>query len=148
LLFVGDLNGVFVADLVDDARRDFTQRLKELAPVVEEYRRLELAAAALGQAESPARPSSSGRGQRRGRQKSAQRRPDGGSATTGKGRGSRRRSRRADEALAVVRASPGIAVAGIASELGMKPTGLYPVLSKLERNGSVRKEGRGWHPAS
>jgi hypothetical protein len=139
---------VFVADLVDEMHRDLAKRLKELAPIVEEYQRLELAVAALGGAEAPRGPSGRGRGRRKAGRRGAVRRPSGVSVTSGKGRGSRRRSRRADEALAAVRASPGITVGGIASELGMKPTGLYPVLSKLETNGTVRKEGRGWHPAS
>lgn len=32
--------------------------------------------------------------------------------------------------------------------MGIKQTYLYSVLPNLEREGSVKKDGRGWHPAS
>ena len=130
-----------MADFLDEKRSEIGARLKELKPLVEEYQRLEAAAAALdgvpqqngtasASRRSPARASSSGRRTkgtgRRGRPK--------GSGTRGA------------EALRLVREKPGITIPEIAEQMGIKQNYLYRVLPGLADDGLVRKEGRGWHP--
>jgi hypothetical protein len=64
-------------------------------------------------------------------------------------RKTRRRKRggkRADQALALIRANPGITIPPLAERMGIKTNYLYRVLPSLEQAGKIRKEGRGWHP--
>jgi DNA-binding IclR family transcriptional regulator len=56
--------------------------------------------------------------------------------------------RRAAEALALIQATPGVTIPELAVKMGIKKTYLYTVLPDLERAGLVKKDGRGWHPAS
>ena len=133
------------ADFLNEKRSEIAARLKELKPLVDEYQRLEAAAAALdgvsatslmrgtpatrrAPARSTAAPRKRGatRGGRRGRPK--------GSGTRGA------------EALALVRAKPGITIPEIAEQMGIKQNYLYRVLPGLAEDGVVRKDGRGWHP--
>jgi DNA-binding IscR family transcriptional regulator len=44
-----------------------------------------------------------------------------------------------------VRKSPGITIPEIAQQMGIKQNYLYRVLPGLQKDGLVRKEGRGWH---
>ncbi len=60
-------------------------------------------------------------------------------------RGGRRKGgKRARQALALIRANPGITVSEMAKEMGIDGTYLYKVLPPLEQAGKIRKEGRGW----
>jgi hypothetical protein len=130
-------------DFLDEKRSEIGTRLKELKPLIEEYQRLEAAAAALdGVSATPAvsngparraparrrtissRPSTGSNGGRRGRPK--------GSGTRGL------------EALALVKASPGITIPEIAEKMGIKQNYLYRVLPGLAAEGLVIKDGRGW----
>lgn len=130
-----------MADFLDEKRSEIGSRLKELKPLVEEYQRLEAAAAALdgvpqgnGSAPSrraPTRPAS--RGTRRAK----------GTGRRGRPKGS---GTRGAEALALVRAQPGITIPEIAEKMGIKQNYLYRVLPALAEDGLVRKDGRGWHP--
>jgi hypothetical protein len=132
-----------MADFLDEKRSEIGARLKELKPLVEEYERLEAAAAALagvpqqtnGNAptarRAPARAASSG--SRRGK----------GSGRRGRPKGS---GTRGAEALALVRSKPGITIPEIAEQMGIKQNYLYRVLPGLAEDGLVRKNGRGWHP--
>ncbi len=54
---------------------------------------------------------------------------------------------RTADALALVKATPGISIAEIAAKMGIKQNYLYRVLPALADDGLVRKKGRGWHPA-
>jgi sugar-specific transcriptional regulator TrmB len=123
-----------MADFLDQKRQEIANRLRELRPLVEEYRRLEAAEAALaGVGES------SGAGRRTTtRTRSA----NGRSAGRGRPRGTGTRAR---EALELVRSRPGITIPEIAEAMGIKQNYLYRVLPSLQRDGLVRKEGRGWH---
>jgi hypothetical protein len=68
---------------------------------------------------------------------------------TRKGTGRRGRPRgsgtRAKEALTIVRSNPGITIPELAVKMGIKQNYLYRVLPGLQKDGLVRKEGRGWH---
>jgi predicted Rossmann fold nucleotide-binding protein DprA/Smf involved in DNA uptake len=80
-------------------------------------------------------------------------RPRGtGSTATSSTSGTRRRRRRrggtrADQALQLVAASPGISASEIAQQMKIKPNYLYRVLAELEKEGKVRKDGRAYHAA-
>ena len=135
-----------MADFLDEKRGEIGARLKELRPLVEEYTRLEAAAAALDGATGP---STTGRGPERrtaapaGRRRGAARRP--AAAGTGRGR-PKGTGTRAKQALALVAASPGITIPQIAERMGIKQNYLYRVLPGLAQDGLVRKDGQGWHP--
>ena len=116
-----------MADFLDEKRKEIDARMRELRPLVDEYNRLEQAAAALeGVGGATARPA---RRRRRGR---------------GRPRGS---GTRAKEALELVRTRPGITIAEMADAMGIKANYLYRVMPTLESEGQVVKRDRGWHPA-
>jgi hypothetical protein len=93
---------------------------------VEEYGRLQKAAAALA-----------GVGNGGTRQRAPRRR----------GRGRPRGSgTRAKQALELVRAQPGITIRELAEAMGVHANYLYRVMPTLESEGLVRKRDRGWHP--
>lgn len=126
-----------MADFLDEKRREINDRLKELKPLVEEYHRLEAAAAALDGVEPTQARRAPGR-------------PRGSRSTAG-GAGSGRRGRprgsgtRGNEALELVKQHPGITIPELAERMGIKQNYLYRVLPGLQKEGLVRKEGRGWH---
>jgi hypothetical protein len=110
-----------VSNTVDQARTLLERRLRELD---EERRQVEAALAGLGTTarRGPGRPRSAGR--RRGRS-----------------------STRADQAVRIIKQNPGITV----SELGRKmklnhPNYLYRVLPDLQKEGRIKRKGRGYHP--
>ena len=126
------------ADFLDEKRNEIAGRLRELRPLVAEYQRLEAAAAALdGVLPAPTAPT------RRSRASVTTKDP-GPERRRGRPKGS---GKRRDEALALVRASPGITVAQIAEKMGIKHNYLYRLLPSLAAQGLVVKDGRGWHPA-
>jgi hypothetical protein len=133
-------------DFLDEKRREITARLKELKPLVDEYRRLVAAAAALDGL--PASSAGAARSARASTPAPARRRRRGEHA----GSGGRPRGRpkgsgtRAKEALELVKASPGITIPEMAERMGIKQNYLYRVLPGLEQDGLVAKAGRGWHP--
>ena len=102
-----------MADFLDEKRREISERLRELKPLVDEYHRLEAAQAAL-EGVNP--------------------------------RGATRRApARGRAALELVRTRPGITIPQMAEAMGIKQNYLYRVLPSLQKDGLVRKEGRGWH---
>jgi len=122
-----------MADFLDDKRKEIDARLRELRPLVDEYNRLEKAAAALagvggGTATAPRRRRSS----------------SGGRARRGRPRGS---GNRAKQALELVRARPGITITELADAMGIKANYLYRVMPTLQKEGQVKKRDKGWHPA-
>jgi CRP-like cAMP-binding protein len=115
--------------------------LKELRPLVDEFHRLEAAAAALdgvGGAGGSAAPARSAR--RRAAPSAAA--PASGPRRRGRPRGSGTRSK---QALELVRTRPGITIPEIAEAMGIQQNYLYRVLPALQKDGLVRKHGRGWH---
>ncbi|HWH95318.1 MAG TPA: hypothetical protein VNT03_15765, partial [Baekduia sp.] len=53
---------------------------------------------------------------------------------------------RGKQALEIVRTNPGITIPEIAAQMGIQQNYLYRVLPGLQKEGLIRKEGRGWHP--
>ena len=131
-----------MADFLDEKRSEIATRLKELEPLVEEYHRLGAALQALDGVQAPA-------GGTTGVRAKPTRRTTR-SATKSSGSGSRGRPKgsgnRGKEALSLVKERPGITIPEIAEAMGMKQNYLYRVLPGLQKDGLVRKEGRGWHP--
>lgn len=108
-----------------EKRAEIESRLKELKPLHDEYLMLERAKAALDGVDGPRRTPARGGRRRRGRR--------GGTS---------------DAVLAHIRQHPGATVREIADALGMKhPNYLYRVLPTLQKQGAVKKQGRGWAAA-
>jgi hypothetical protein len=153
-----------VTDFLDEKRREITDRLKELKPLVDEYSRLEAAASALagvggsssGGGTTTAAPRRRGPGRPRGSRTSTATATATAKATRKPGRpaGRRRAGRRkgsgtrAAEALSFVQGQPGITIPELAAKMGIKQNYLYRVLPGLEQENKVKKQGRGWHPKS
>ena len=91
-----------MADFLDEKRREISERLRELKPLVDEYHRLEAAQAAL---EGVNPRATARRAPARGRAATGTSRDGGG--RRGRPRGSGTRSK---EALELVRARPGITI--------------------------------------
>ncbi len=133
-----------MADFLDEKRNEIKSRLDEIKPLVDEYTRLEAALQALDgvpatgattvaprrvratAATGARKPSGRGGGGRRGRPK--------GSGTRGK------------EALELVTKQPGITIPEMAVSMGIKQNYLYRVLPALQKDGKVKKSGKGWVP--
>jgi hypothetical protein len=157
-----------VTDFLDEKRQEITNRLKELKPLVDEYSRLEAAAAALAGVGGTAAPSSAaaatprrrGPGRPRGSVNrtstttttkaapKATRKPGRPAGRPAKRRAGRRKGSgtRAAEALTFVQGQPGITIPELAAKMGIKQNYLYRVLPGLEQDGKLEKQGRGWHP--
>ena len=154
-----------MTDFLDEKRREITERLKELKPLVEEFNRLEAAATALAGALGSAASEAGGAVVRRrgpGRPRGSSSRKKAAKATAAAtpaapkaarkpGRPAKRRAgrrkgsgTRAAEALSFVQGQPGITIPELAAKMGIKQNYLYRVLPGLEKEGKIRKEGRGW----
>ena len=154
-----------MTDFLDETRREITKRLNELKPLVEEFNRLEAAAGALagalGSAASEARHAVVRRGPGRPRGSSSRKKaPEATARATpaaakaarepgrpAKARAGRRKGSgtRAAEALSFVQGQPGITIPELAVKMGIKQNYLYRVLPGLEKEGKIRKVGRGWY---
>jgi CRP-like cAMP-binding protein len=132
-------------DFLEEKKREIDARLKELRPLVDEFHRLEAAAAALQGVGGTSNSRASAPARRTTRRRSAR-------SGTGTGTGTGRRGRprgsgtRSKQALELVRSRPGITIPEIAQSIGIQQNYLYRVLPALQKDGLVRKEGRGWHP--
>ena len=124
-----------MTDFLDSARREIESRLADMR---EEVKRLETAAAALA----------GGRGanarKRPGRPRRTTQRSTSGGRTRGRRAGG---GTRATQASRLVQRNPGITIAELAKKMGITPNYLYRVMPQLEKDGKVRKQGKGWHPA-
>jgi hypothetical protein len=159
-----------VTDFLAEKRREITDRMAELKPLIDEYNQLEAAANALagvGGSSTAAAATPARRGPGRPR----------GSATKTRATGTRRRGRppkaaaaaataapaaaatprrragrrkgsgtRAAQALQFVKGQPGITIPELAAKMGIKQNYLYRVLPGLEQEKKIKKQGRGWHP--
>jgi hypothetical protein len=129
-----------VTDFLEEKRQEIDSRLKELRPLVDEYHRLEQAAAALsGVGSSAGRRSNGGGGG------SSRRRSSNGTGRRGRPRGSGKRALQAQE---IVNARPGITIPELAEAMGIQANYLYRVMPTLQSEGKVQKRGKGWHPAA
>ena len=132
-----------MADFLDEKKREIEARMKELRPLVDEFHRLEAAAAALDGVAGGA-GAGAGAPARRGRRPAA---PSAASSSGPRRRGRPRGSgTRSKQALELVRTRPGITIPEIAEAMGIQQNYLYRVLPALQKDGLVRKEGRGWFP--
>jgi len=133
-----------MADFLDEKRKEIGARLKELKPLVEEYERLEAAAQALDGVPATSQNGSSASAHKApARAKAPRAARPAGTGRRGRPKGS---GTRGAEALALVKASPGITIPEIAEKMGIKQNYLYRVLPGLADDGLVSKDGRGWHP--
>ncbi|MHB8241870.1 MAG: hypothetical protein ACYDHN_07745 [Solirubrobacteraceae bacterium] len=157
-----------MTDFLDEKRREISDRLKELKPLVDEYTRLEAAASALagvgGSAASAtataAAPATPRRGPGRPRGSVNRKAAAAETTTTATPKAARKAGRpakrragrrkgsgtRAAEALSFVQGQPGITIPELAAKMGIKQNYLYRVLPGLEQEAKVEKQGRGWHP--
>jgi hypothetical protein len=99
--------------------RDLEARLKELEPLVEEYRQLRQLAKRLGVTTGEITP-------RRVLAKPGQRR---------------------EQVLERVTSQPGVTVRELGRAMGVDPTSLYRPVRQLEAEGAIRKDGPHLHPA-
>ena len=141
-----------MTDFLKKTLKDIEARRRELAPLVEEYRQLEEAAAALqgvdgsgsaGRASSGAGRSAAAAPSRPARR----RRRASGSAGTGRRGRPRGSGKRAQQALDLVAGQPGITIPELAKAMKIQPNYLYRVLPGLEQDGKVKKKDKGWFPA-
>ena len=130
-------------DFLEEKKREIDARLKELRPLVDEYHRLEAASAALQGVGGTTNTRASAPAARRTRRRSSTSATSSGTGRRGRPRGSGTRSK---QALELVRSRPGITIPEIAESIGIQQNYLYRVLPSLQKDGLVRKEGRGWHP--
>lgn len=130
-----------MAGFVDSTVKDIDARMEELRG---ELARLEAARSALiGSVRGTTRRGSSdGRARRPGRGARA-----GTSRRAARSRGRRGGNTRANEALQLVRSRPGVTIPQIAESMGIEPNYLYRVMPRLVKDGQVRRDGQGWHPA-
>ncbi|HZL55397.1 MAG TPA: hypothetical protein VFC22_07185 [Solirubrobacteraceae bacterium] len=136
-----------MSDFLKTKRDEIAARLRELEPLVDEYRQLEAASAAL--AGLPGAAARAPRTERRTRATATRtttrsRR----SSTTGRRGRPRGSGTRAIQTLELVKSKPGITIPEIASAMGIKQNYLYRVLPGLEKDGKVVKRDRGWHAAA
>jgi sugar-specific transcriptional regulator TrmB len=130
------------ADFLTEKRNEIEARLKELGPLVDEYQRLEAAAAALEGASAARTPTRSPRRAPASATPPARART-AAKAGPGRPKGS---GTRGAEALALVRQRPGITIPEMAEKMGIRQNYLYRVLPGLAEDGLVVKDGRGWRP--
>jgi hypothetical protein len=163
-----------VTDFLAEKRREITDRMAELKPLIDEYNQLEAAAKALAGVGGSSTVSAATTPARRGPGRPR------GSATKTRATGTRRRGRppkaktaaaaapaapaaaaaprrragrrkgsgtRAVQALQFVKGQPGITIPELAAKMGIKQNYLYRVLPGLEQEKKIKKQGRGWHPA-
>ena len=124
-----------MTEFLDATVREIDNRLSELR---QEVSKLEAARSALvGGRRGPGRPPGS----------TNRRNGTGTGRRPGRPRGRRGGNTRANQALELVRTQPGITIPDIAEALKIEPNYLYRVMPKLVSDGSVRREGQGWHPA-
>ena len=73
----------------------------------------------------------------------------GAAAAAGTGRRGRPRGsgKRALQAQELVNAQPGITIPELADAMGIQANYLYRVMPSLQKEGKVKKRGKGWHPA-
>lgn len=130
-----------MTEFVDSTVKDIDVRLSELK---QEVAKLEAARAALvGSRRGPGRP----RGSSNASRTTTRRRSSNGRRTR-RSRGRRGGATRANQALELVRSTPGITIPEIAKSMGIAPNYLYRVLPRLQQEGQIKRDGQGWVAAS
>jgi hypothetical protein len=121
----------------EDVRSRVGKRMEELAPLVKEYEELQRIAAAIDTAAARAADESRTRAPRTPPRRALR--------ASGPGKGGH--GARSDEARKLIGAKPGSTVAELAEQMGIGTTYLYRLLPRLEREGVLRKQGKGYHLA-
>jgi hypothetical protein len=134
-------------------RRQIDTRLEELKPAHEEYLTLLQAKEALEGLKTPSRvgrpPGRRGPGRPRasanGRRRTT-RAPSANGRRRPRRTSTRRRAggTRADQALQLIKANPGMTVPEIADKMGIRQNYLYRVTAALQKQGSVKRRGQGF----
>jgi sugar-specific transcriptional regulator TrmB len=124
------------ANFFDEARDALERSVQELR---DQLRQAEEALEKLGgkaTRRGPGRPKGSGR-----------KATTTGATAAPRRRRKRRGGTRADQAVKLIEQQPGISASDVAKAMKIKPNYLYRVLSDLEKEGRVRKDGRKYYPA-
>jgi ribosomal protein S25 len=128
-----------MADVLSKIRSDLEKRLHELEPLIEEHAHVRRALDALNGAGTRAELAAKGVARRA--------RATAAASTAARGRGRPRGTgNRAQEALKLVHAHPGITLQDVAKRMRIKTNYLYRVLPQLEKDGKVTKRDKGYHP--
>jgi CRP-like cAMP-binding protein len=128
-------------DFLEEKRKEISQRLKELRPLVDEYHLLEAAEQALsGVGGDGRRPTAAASPAPRRARSARAKAPSTGRRGRPRGSGTR-----ANQALELVKSRPGITIPELAEAMGIKQNYLYRVMPGLAEEGKVTKSGRGWH---
>ena len=140
-------------DFLTQQRRQIDTRLEELKPAHEEYLTLLQAKEALEGLKTPSRvgrpPGRRGPGRPRG-SANGRRRTTRAPSANGRRRPRRTTTRRraggtrADQALQLIKANPGMTVPEIADKMGIRQNYLYRVTAALQKQGSVKRRGQGF----
>jgi CRP-like cAMP-binding protein len=124
-------------------RKQVEARLAELEATIEplrtEYDQLKKVAATLTEAGGAAASASKAGPARRAPGAAGRARAAASGGGGGSGGGSR-----AEQAVALIGAQPGVTAAQLAESMGISRNYLYRVLPKLELRGVIRKEGQGY----
>jgi CRP-like cAMP-binding protein len=132
-----------MADFLDEKLREIQARLKELKPQVEEYEKLVRAEQALAGVGTTSTAKS---GSARTRRAAARPKKQAAGASSNGRRGRPKGSgQRAQQAIDLIAAQPGITIPEMAEAMGIKQNYLYRVVPDLQEQGLVTKSGRGWH---
>jgi len=120
-----------MSKIITRALKDMKTRKAELQPLAAEFRQVESAIQALEAVNGGSKPATRG--------------PGSGTAT-GRRRGHPRKGERtrAEQFFALVKEHPGVTINEAAKQLDAQPTSLYRVVSKLETEGSIDRDGRGF----
>ena len=135
-----------------DLKSQVAARLRELQPAYEEYLTLlevqdklnGVGAASTGRRRGPGRPPGSGTRKRSTAARATTRRR---AASNGRRRRRRAGGTRADQALGLIKATPGITVPQIAKKMGIRQNYLYRVTAGLQKQGAVKRRGNGFQAA-
>jgi predicted Rossmann fold nucleotide-binding protein DprA/Smf involved in DNA uptake len=131
-----------LTEFVDSTVKDIDQRLSELK---QEVAKLEAARSALvGGRRGPGRPRGTTTRRTRRSSTTGTRRASTTGRRTRRSRGRRGGATRANQALELVRGTPGITIPQIAKQMGIEPNYLYRVLPKLQQEGQIKRDGQGW----
>jgi predicted Rossmann fold nucleotide-binding protein DprA/Smf involved in DNA uptake len=129
-----------IQEQVQERLAELEQQIEQLSTEFERLKRIDgiLETTGGGPTASSAprrrrRPAARAGGSTNGHAAPAPREPRGGS--------------RAQQALELIQAQPGVTAADLAKTMGMKRNYLYRVLPALEKAGKVTKQGPAYHPA-
>lgn len=130
-------------EFLEEKKREIKSRMDELSALIDELQsriagELEPLDAERSQLEAALRALDGVEGKGRG----SGRRASGDGRGRGRPKGS---GSRAKEALQLVKDRPGVTIPEIAEAMDIKQNYLYRVMPDLQKEGLVRKEGRGWH---